>query len=79
MVGDMDKEEMKSRTKAFALRVLKVVKSLPDSAEGRVVAYQLAKSGTSVGANYRAVCRARSNKEFVAKLGTVPSEVRMRS
>ncbi|MGB0991214.1 MAG: four helix bundle protein [Akkermansiaceae bacterium] len=75
----MDKEEMKSRTKAFALRVLKVVKSLPDSAEGRVVAYQLAKSGTSVGANYRAVCRARSNKEFVAKLGTVPSEVRMRS
>ncbi|MGB1259006.1 MAG: four helix bundle protein [Akkermansiaceae bacterium] len=75
----MDKEEMKSRTKAFALRVLKVVKSLPDSAKGRVVAYQLAKSGTSVGANYRAVCRARSNKEFVAKLGIVPSEVRMRS
>ena len=71
---DMDKEEMKTRTKAFALRVLKVVKNLPTTTEGKVIAYQLAKSGTSVGANYRAACRARSNKEFIAKLGVVLEE-----
>jgi len=70
----MDKEEMKARTKAFALRVLKVVKNLPATTEGKVVAYQLAKSGTSVGANYRAACRARSSKEFIAKLGVVLEE-----
>ena len=65
---------MKVRTKAFALRMLKVVKSLPNTTEGKVIAYQLAKSGTSVGANYRAACRARTNKEFIAKLGTVLEE-----
>lgn len=65
---------MKSRTKAFALRVLKVVANLPSGVEGKVMAYQLAKCGTSVGANYRAACRARSTKEFVAKLGIVLEE-----
>ena len=65
---------MKARTKAFALRILEVVKHLPPSTEGKVISYQLAKSGTSVGANYRAACRARSKKEFIAKLGTVLEE-----
>ena len=70
----MNKEEMKDRTKAFAVRVLKVVRSLPNTSEGKVISYQIAKSGTSVGANYRAACRARSTKEFIAKLGIVLEE-----
>jgi four helix bundle protein len=70
----MDKMLMKKRTKDFALRTIKVVTALPKSAEARVIANQIAKSGTSVGANYRASCRARSNKEFIAKLGTALEE-----
>jgi four helix bundle protein len=53
---------------------MKVVEALPTSIRGRVVADQLMRSGTSVGANYRAVCRARSRKEFIAKLGVVIEE-----
>ncbi len=70
----MDKEELKKRTFAFALRVLKLVGALPKTVEGRAVGYQLAKCGPSVGANYRAVCKARSTAEFVAKLGVVEEE-----
>jgi len=51
--------DLKERTKKFALRVLKVVRSLPANAEGRLLGNQLLRSGTSVAANYRAVCRAR--------------------
>jgi four helix bundle protein len=53
---------------------MKVVEALPHSTRGRVVADQLMRSGTSVGANYRAVCRARSRKEFISKLGVVIEE-----
>jgi four helix bundle protein len=65
---------MKKRTKQFALRVIQLVRALPKSHEGLVIGRQLLRSGTSVGANYRAVCRARSNKEFVSKIGVVVEE-----
>lgn len=70
----MDAEDLKKRTKTFALRILKLVAALPDTVQGRTVSGQLVRAGTSVGANYRAVCRARSNAEFVAKIGTVLEE-----
>jgi four helix bundle protein len=66
--------DLKARTEKFALRVVKVVRSLPQSAEGRLVGNQLLRSGTSVAANYRAVCRARSGPEFLAKLAIVIEE-----
>src|SRR6516162_3547393 len=66
--------DLKDRTKRFALRVLKVVRSLPSNAEGRLLGNQLLRSGTSVAANYRAVCRARSRAEFLAKLAIVIEE-----
>jgi four helix bundle protein len=66
--------ELQQRTKSFALRVLKLLEHLPNSIGGRILANQLARSGTSVGANYRAACRARSRAEFASKLGTVAEE-----
>jgi len=63
--------ELQQRTKDFALRVLKLIEHLPNTIGGRVLANQLARSATSVGANYRAACRARSRAEFAPKLGTV--------
>ncbi len=70
----MDKQELQARTKQFALRVFKLVDALPRTPAGRAVANQLVRSVTSVGANYRAACRARSRAEFAAKLGTVLEE-----
>jgi four helix bundle protein len=67
-------EELKDRTKQFAVRVVKLFKALPRRDEARVIGRQLLRSGTSVGANYRAVCRARSRKEFVSKIGVVVEE-----
>jgi len=61
-------EEFRQRTKAFALRVLKLVDRLPSAPSCRVAGMQLARSGSSVAANYRAACRARSEREFNAKL-----------
>jgi len=55
--------------------VVKLVKALPNTTEGRVMGNQLFRSGTSVGANYRAACRARSVAEFIAKIGTVIEEI----
>ena len=66
--------ELQKRTKTFALRVLKLIEQLPNTIAGRILANQLARSGTSVGANYRAACRARSRAEFASKLGTVAEE-----
>ena len=66
--------ELKDRTKAFALRIIRLVRAVPSCQEGRVIAYQLLRSGTSVAANYRAVCRARSRAEFLAKLSLVIEE-----
>jgi four helix bundle protein len=66
--------ELKAQTKQFALRILKLVAALPKNIEGRAVASQLVRCGTSVAANYRAACRARSKAEFVAKMGIVLEE-----
>jgi four helix bundle protein len=70
----MNEREMIARTKQFALRIMKLVGALPKSIQGRAIASQLMRSGTSVAANYRAACRSRSKAEFVAKLGTVEEE-----
>ena len=70
----MTEGELKIRTKRFGLRVLKLVAVLPKTVEGRAIANQLVRSGTSVGANYRAACRGRSKAEFISKLGTVEEE-----
>jgi four helix bundle protein len=58
----------------FALRILKLFRALPNCPEARVIGNQLLRSGTSVAANYRAACRARSRREFVFKLGIVEEE-----
>jgi four helix bundle protein len=70
----MTERELLQRTKQFALRIFKLVGALPQTIQGRAVAAQLIRSGTSVAANYRAACRARSKPEFVAKLGVVEEE-----
>ena len=70
----MDKEDMKRRTKQFALRVIRLVESLPNGRTAEVIGRQLLRSGTSVGANYRAACRAKSTADFIAKMGTVEEE-----
>ena len=70
----MKPEDLKERTKQFALRVLKLVAALPRTLAGKTVGSQLVRSGTSVGANYRAACRARSKLEFIAKIGIVEEE-----
>ena len=67
-------EELKERTIVFAINVLDLVDKLPPTPRGKVIAYQLAKCSTSVGANYRASCNGRSRREFIAKLGTVVEE-----
>jgi four helix bundle protein len=67
--------QLQERTKSFALRVLTLIQRLPNTIGGRVLANQLARSATSVGANYRAACRAGSRAEFASKLGTVAEEV----
>ncbi len=66
--------DLKPRTKQFALRVIRLFRSLPHRPEADVIGKQLLRSATSVGANYRAVCRARSDAEFVSKLGVVLEE-----
>jgi four helix bundle protein len=70
----MDADDLKKRTKQFALRILKLIDALPNTVQGRTVAGQLARCGTSVGSNYRAACRGRSLAEFIAKLGIVEEE-----
>jgi four helix bundle protein len=69
-----DADSMKKRTKAFALRVIRFTNALPRSPEAAVIGRQLLRSGTSVGANYRSACLARSRADFVAKLGVVAEE-----
>ncbi len=70
----MNEVELKQRTKQFALRVMKLVGALPENSLGRPIGNQLVRSGTAIGANYRAACRGRSKAEFVAKLGVVVEE-----
>jgi four helix bundle protein len=70
----MDKEELKTRTKVFALNIIKLVSKLPASKEANTISYQLLKSGTSIGANYRSALRGRSHAEFISKIGIVEEE-----
>ncbi|NCC50616.1 MAG: four helix bundle protein [Spartobacteria bacterium] len=70
----MNSDELKTRTKQFALRIMRLVDALPKTMAGRAIGNQIVRSGTSVGANYRAACRGRSKAEFAAKLGTVAEE-----
>ena len=62
-------EELRDRTKAFAIRIVKLYRSLPHTADSQVVGKQLLRCGTSVAANYRAACRGRSRAEWIAKIG----------
>ena len=66
--------DLKARTKQSALRVMKMVDTLPRTIQGRTIAKQIIRSATSVAANYGAACRARSRAEFFAKIGVVEEE-----
>jgi four helix bundle protein len=70
----MTQHELKKRTKAFALRVINVVRTFPNTFLGKHVGGQLTRSGTSVAANYRAACRAKSTADFISKMGIVEEE-----
>jgi len=70
----MNPQELKERTKQFALRVTRLVDVLPRTPKGRALASQLVRSGTSLAANYRAACHGRSRAEFIAKVGIAEEE-----
>ena len=71
----MTKEELKDRFRQFALRVIRLCQSLPNDRVSNVISNQLLRSGTSVGANYRAACRAKSSADFIYKLQIVEEEL----
>ena len=71
---DAGRDELRVRTKGFALRIINLSNALPDTPAGRVIRGQLLRAGTSVGANYRAAKRAKSTADFISKLGTVEEE-----
>jgi four helix bundle protein len=70
----MNSDDMKKRTKAYALAIIRLVQSLSATPTARLIGNQLLKCGTSVGANYRASCRAKSLPDFIAKMGIVEEE-----
>lgn len=70
----MNREELKKRTKEFALRIIKLVNALPNNPASRVIGNQILRAGTSVGANYRATCRAKSKSDFIYKINIVEEE-----
>ncbi len=72
---NMTPDYLKNRTKQFGLAVIRLVESLPKSLTSGIIGKQVLRSATSVGANYRAVCRARSKPDFIAKLGIVEEEI----
>ena len=71
---EMRHENLKQRTQQFALRIIRLVEVLPKRKVSDVIGRQLLRSGTSVGANYRAACRAKSPADFISKMGTVEEE-----
>ena len=71
---DSKTEQLRLRTKEFAIRIVHLFRSLPPAKEAQVIGNQLLRCGTSVGANYRAACQARSKAEFIAKIGIVAEE-----
>jgi four helix bundle protein len=70
----MNSEELKTRTRAFALRIIRLAESLPETPTAKVIRNQMLRCGSSVGANYRAACRARSRADFVSKMRIVEEE-----
>jgi four helix bundle protein len=70
----MTKEELKKRTKKIALMIIKLVEDLPNTKAGYTIGDQIIRSGTSVGANYRAACRSRSDADFISKITVVEEE-----
>ena len=72
--NSMEPKDLKQRTKKFALRIIRLVESLPRGKITDVIGKQLLRSGTSVGANYRSACRAKSTADFISKMGTVEEE-----
>ena len=70
----MNEAEMKDRTKKFAKEVVKLCRKMPNDMEGGLIGNQIFRSGTSVAANYRAACRARSTADFISKLAIVEEE-----
>jgi four helix bundle protein len=70
----MKHDNLKERTRLFALRIIRLIESLPKGRTSEVIGRQLLRSGTSVAANYRAACRAKSTADFIAKMGTVEEE-----
>ena len=74
LINAMKSDQLKERTKQFALRIMPLVDALPKSFKGRAIANQIVRSGTSVAANYRAACRARSRAEFISRVGVVEEE-----
>ena len=70
----MNNDELRRRTKAFAIGIIRLVESLPNDRTGQILGNQLLRCGTSVGANYRAACRAKSVADFISKMGTVEEE-----
>jgi four helix bundle protein len=73
-ITNMKHENLKQRTKAFALRVVRLVDKLPRTRSGDIIGRQLLRSACSVGANYRSACRAKSTADFIAKMGIVEEE-----
>ena len=72
----MNEAKMKKRTKEFAKDIISLCRKLPNNREGRLIGNQIFRSGTSVAANYRAACRARSKAEFISKL-SIPKKLKM--
>ncbi len=70
----MNADELRARTRTFALRVIRLVQALPQNYIAEILGKQLIRSATSVGANYRAACRAQSLRMFVAKMSIVVEE-----
>ncbi len=70
----MDKFELQNRTKRLAINIIKLTKTFPGSQEAKIITYQIIKSSTSIASNYRASCRAKSDKDFIAKLQIVEEE-----
>lgn len=70
----MNPDDFKRKTRAFAIRVIRLVQALPKLSVGDVLGKQLLRCGTSVGANYRAACRAKSRADFIAKMKIVEEE-----
>ena len=70
----MTKDELKERTKTFAVLIIKIIEEIPNTIAGRTISNQIVRSATSVAANYRSACRARSNADFISKITIVEEE-----